>query len=257
MPAPKPADMEDCSPKLRCTQGDYVGVAYDPADPCEEGQTFNIETCSCDPFEFCDCSCDNDCAECEICDEATGTCVPDPACGTFGKRFKFTWVWNYGFSGLGNCSDSLGRPCPEPSDLNPEPIQECIVDMSDYGYPDSVSFTGFIQHGRASTYSEGRYACTTCPYQVPLTSSRPTTGLDIITYNDIYGWNRTVSTDTQFVDATHDEVLYGGRMAMLWATFSTPDGAVAAALAGSSSGGISCCYGDRVFTDLTVEVLED
>ena len=80
MPAPKPADMEDCSPKLRCTHGEYIDVAYDPADPCEEGQTFNVETCSCDPFEPCDCSCDNDCGECEICDPATGTCIPDPAC---------------------------------------------------------------------------------------------------------------------------------------------------------------------------------
>lgn len=91
MPAPKPADMEECTPKLRCTQGEYVGVAYDPADPCEEGQTFNVETCSCDPFEFCDCSCDNDCGECEICDEATGTCAPDsetPECNPVGYVYN-------------------------------------------------------------------------------------------------------------------------------------------------------------------------
>ena len=51
----------------------------------------------CDP-EPCDCNCDNDCAECEICN-ADGECVPDPTCtdGTFtaiiGAFFRGGYVY--------------------------------------------------------------------------------------------------------------------------------------------------------------------
>ena len=79
MAAPKKPDMDKCTPKKTCQFGEHEGVAYDPADPCEEGYSFNEETCSCDPSEACDCNCHDDCPECELCG-ADGKCYPDPAC---------------------------------------------------------------------------------------------------------------------------------------------------------------------------------
>lgn len=44
----KPPDMDKCTPKARCVGGENDGLAYDPADPCPSGATFNSLTCDCD-----------------------------------------------------------------------------------------------------------------------------------------------------------------------------------------------------------------
>lgn len=44
----RPADMEVCTPKSRCTYGPNAGQAYDPSNPCNEGSVFNAATCDCD-----------------------------------------------------------------------------------------------------------------------------------------------------------------------------------------------------------------
>ncbi len=50
----KAVNMENCDKKQRCLSGPNAGLAYTPGDECEQGFTFNSETCDCefDPTEY-------------------------------------------------------------------------------------------------------------------------------------------------------------------------------------------------------------
>lgn len=48
MTCPGPANMEECDPKVRCLSGDCEGQAYNAANPCPNGGTFNAAKCQCD-----------------------------------------------------------------------------------------------------------------------------------------------------------------------------------------------------------------
>lgn len=65
-----------CPPKSTCTSAgsiDAGGQTCDLIKVCDQSEVP-------DDCEECDCNCANDCPSCEICDEATGGCVPDPQC---------------------------------------------------------------------------------------------------------------------------------------------------------------------------------
>lgn len=43
-----PPDMDDCTPKLRCTSGANAGLAYTPGNECPDGYSWNESLCDCE-----------------------------------------------------------------------------------------------------------------------------------------------------------------------------------------------------------------
>eukprot|EP00919_Chromeraceae_sp_WS-2016_P079823 GHVR01188851.1.p1 GENE.GHVR01188851.1~~GHVR01188851.1.p1 ORF type:complete len:190 (+),score=11.71 GHVR01188851.1:980-1549(+) len=69
-----PADMQSCKKKERCLFGPNEGIAYDPGNECESGETFDPSTCSCILSAPAECSCHSECETGEFC--VDGECVP-------------------------------------------------------------------------------------------------------------------------------------------------------------------------------------
>ena len=72
----------DCPPGIKCTETGTLSAGGVDCTFREECDMSNVpESC-----KDCDCNCNNDCNECEIC-AADGTCQPDPNC----EEARSTW----------------------------------------------------------------------------------------------------------------------------------------------------------------------
>lgn len=72
----KPADMENCNPKRRCTSGVNEGAAYTPGDECPSGYYFDDVSCNCIPL-----------------------CYP-------GGSYRVDWEFNFRYTARKTCSSS-------------------------------------------------------------------------------------------------------------------------------------------------------
>lgn len=66
--------MQNCKKKQRCLFGPNEGIAYDPGNECEPGETFDPSICDCLLFAPAECNCHSECEEGKFC--ANGECVP-------------------------------------------------------------------------------------------------------------------------------------------------------------------------------------
>ena len=70
-----------CPPRTTCRQSGSIQVGERNCILIEQCDKSGVpEDCG-----ECDCNCEDDCGSCKICDESTGTCVPDPECPDCGK----------------------------------------------------------------------------------------------------------------------------------------------------------------------------
>lgn len=100
-----PPDMDaNCNRKQRCLFGSNAGLAYDPSNACPPDKTFNELLCDCEDYFECDCSCHDNCPECQLC--VNGTCEVDPACDAYKTYFA---VYRRYLSSSG-CVETGGPP---------------------------------------------------------------------------------------------------------------------------------------------------
>ena len=108
-----------CPDGASCTDNGFVSAG---------GKTCTIRTV-CDKTNVppeckeCDCHCDNDCGDCEIC-SAQGTCVSDPECD---KEYRYTIKYNTRgmYEGVACCTGNTGSDLVFCGNFGREPDESC------------------------------------------------------------------------------------------------------------------------------------
>ncbi len=101
-----------CPPRHSCRQSGTIAVGARTCKLFEQCDKSDLpEECG-----FCDCNCNNDCPDCQICDSSSGVCTPDPICTTLSSTQQgctqiagdgYGYVYNVGNAGSTIGSDDL------------------------------------------------------------------------------------------------------------------------------------------------------